>query len=117
MSRRRAVRAQVVMDVAGAHEARRFEAQGLDTIVCNGVSMYFPSADYLLQARPLSLSSGIPAQPPPFPSPLAPPLLSACSVCSQCEKVSSILVPAPPASKLKMHFCSWLLACSSWMLP
>ena len=33
--------------IAGAHEARRFAEERLDTVVCNGVSMYFPSADYL----------------------------------------------------------------------
>ena len=32
--------------IAGAHEARRFAEERLDTVVCNGVSMYFPSADY-----------------------------------------------------------------------
>ena len=36
------------MDVAGAHEADRYAHERLDTIICNGVSMYFPSADYLL---------------------------------------------------------------------
>lgn len=36
------------MDVAGAHEADRYAHERLDTVICNGVSMYFPSADYLL---------------------------------------------------------------------
>ena len=35
------------LDIAGAHEATRFADERLDTVVCNGVSMYFPSADYL----------------------------------------------------------------------
>ena len=38
---------QVEMDVAGAHEAYKYAERGLDTVICNGVSMYFPSADYL----------------------------------------------------------------------
>jgi hypothetical protein len=36
------------MDVAGAHEADKYTEHNLDTVICNGVSMYFPSADYLL---------------------------------------------------------------------
>ena len=42
---------QCTMAIAGAHEAGRFAHLGLDTVVCNGVSMYFPSADYLTSVR------------------------------------------------------------------
>lgn len=40
---------QVVLDIAGAHEAEKYSKHELDTVICNGVSMYFPSADYLLE--------------------------------------------------------------------
>ena len=35
--------------LGGAHESLRFKHENLDTIICNGVSMYFPSATYLLE--------------------------------------------------------------------
>lgn len=40
---------QVEVEVAGAHEAMRWADRSLDTVICNGVSMYFPSADYLVE--------------------------------------------------------------------
>ena len=45
------------LDIAGAHEATRFANERLDTVVCNGVSMYFPSADYLTSVVENSLSA------------------------------------------------------------
>jgi hypothetical protein len=45
------------MDVAGAHEASKYESNGLDTVICNGVSMYFPSVDYLLEVIRTSVGS------------------------------------------------------------
>ena len=42
------VKPKVHLDKAGAHEAGRFAHEGLDVIICNGVSMYFPSAAYLM---------------------------------------------------------------------
>ena len=45
------------LDIAGAHEATRFADERLDTVVCNGVSMYFPSADYLTSVVENSLSA------------------------------------------------------------
>jgi len=39
----------VVTSLGGAHESLKFAHETLDTIVCNGVSMYFPSATYLLE--------------------------------------------------------------------
>ena len=47
--------------IAGAHEARRFAEERLDTVVCNGVSMYFPSADYLTSVVENSLARSNPA--------------------------------------------------------
>ena len=46
------------MDVAGAHEAERYSGHGLDLVITNGVSMYFPSADYLLQVPLQTVVSG-----------------------------------------------------------
>jgi hypothetical protein len=48
------------MDVAGAHEADKYVDQDLDTIICNGVSMYFPSADYLLSVIRTSVGAVCP---------------------------------------------------------
>ena len=48
------------LDIAGAHEAARFTDKHLDTVVCNGVSMYFPSADYLTSVVENSLTAGPP---------------------------------------------------------
>ena len=45
------------LDIAGAHEAARFSDKRLDTVVCNGVSMYFPSADYLTSVVENSLTA------------------------------------------------------------
>ena len=45
------------LDIAGAHEAARFTDKHLDTVVCNGVSMYFPSADYLTSVVENSLTA------------------------------------------------------------
>lgn len=45
------------MDVAGAHEANKYAARSLDTVICNGVSMYFPSADYLLAVISTSVAA------------------------------------------------------------
>ena len=41
----------------GGHEAARFSDKRLDTVVCNGVSMYFPSADYLTSVVENSLTA------------------------------------------------------------
>jgi alanine-alpha-ketoisovalerate/valine-pyruvate aminotransferase len=51
---------QVIMDIAGAHEAQKYAHHKLDTIICNGVSMYFPSADYLLEVIKNSVGSVVP---------------------------------------------------------
>lgn len=51
---------QVSTALAGAHEAQRIEAESqlaADLIICNGVSMYFPSAAYLLSAINNSLDA------------------------------------------------------------
>eukprot|EP00959_Pyramimonas_sp_CCMP1952_P235650 4924807-Pyramimonas_sp.AAC.3 len=47
----RALKEDNIVDTAlgGAHESVRFAHEKLDTIICNGVSMYFPSAAYLLE--------------------------------------------------------------------
>ena len=45
------------LDIAGAHEAGRFVDERLDAVVCNGVSMYFPSAEYLLSVVRASLEA------------------------------------------------------------
>jgi len=50
----------VSLDIAGAHEATRFEEHDLDVVVCNGVSMYFPSADYLASVVKNALSAVTP---------------------------------------------------------
>eukprot|EP00238_Polyblepharides_amylifera_P007186 CAMPEP_0196581928 /NCGR_PEP_ID=MMETSP1081-20130531/36516_1 /TAXON_ID=36882 /ORGANISM="Pyramimonas amylifera, Strain CCMP720" /LENGTH=2100 /DNA_ID=CAMNT_0041902337 /DNA_START=165 /DNA_END=6464 /DNA_ORIENTATION=- len=39
----------VDLAIGGAHESMRFKEEKLDTIIVNGVSMYFPSATYLLE--------------------------------------------------------------------
>ena len=46
--------------LAGAHESLQFADEKLDTIVCNGVSMYFPSAGYLLDVIRNSVSAIVP---------------------------------------------------------
>lgn len=48
---------QCGLDTAGAHEAMRFAKEKLDTVICNGVSMYFPSADYLYNVCAESLGA------------------------------------------------------------
>eukprot|EP00899_Mesostigma_viride_P022307 jgi/Mesvir1/3260/Mv16397-RA.2 len=47
----------VTLDECGAHESLRFREPGLDTIVCNGVSMYFPSLDYLMSVTENALDA------------------------------------------------------------
>uniref|UniRef100_A0A061R6I9 Amino acid adenylation domain protein n=1 Tax=Tetraselmis sp. GSL018 TaxID=582737 RepID=A0A061R6I9_9CHLO len=51
------IKDKVMLDKAGAHEAERFMEEKLDTIICNGVSMYFPSAAYLLDVVINSLNA------------------------------------------------------------
>ena len=48
---------QVSVAAAGAHEAERFVELSPDLIICNGVSMYFPSAAYLLSVINNSLAT------------------------------------------------------------
>lgn len=48
------------MDIAGAHEAEKYSEHGLDTVICNGVSMYFPSVEYLLEVIRSSIASVVP---------------------------------------------------------
>lgn len=50
----------VSVHVGGAHESEKFNHEMLDTNVCNGVSMYFPSADYLAEVIRTSLNSVVP---------------------------------------------------------
>jgi putative CocE/NonD family hydrolase len=50
----------VSVHVGGAHESEKFNKEMLDTNVCNGVSMYFPSADYLAEVIRSSLKSVVP---------------------------------------------------------
>jgi len=47
----------VTTALGGAHESERFKHEVLDTIVCNGVSMYFPSAAYLLEVVQTALAA------------------------------------------------------------
>lgn len=51
------VKPKVQLEKAGAHEAERFAGESLDVIICNGVSMYFPSASYLLDVIVNSLAA------------------------------------------------------------
>ena len=51
------LKGKVHLDKAGAHEAMRFEHESLDVIICNGVSMYFPSAAYLINVIRSSLNA------------------------------------------------------------
>eukprot|EP00873_Tetraselmis_striata_P015498 jgi/Tetstr1/435762/TSEL_024655.t1 len=48
---------KVALFTAGAHESGRFAAERLDTVICNGVSMYFPSAAYLLEVVSSALAA------------------------------------------------------------
>lgn len=50
----------VSVHIGGAHESEKFNEEKLDTNVCNGVSMYFPSAEYLVEVIRSSLASVVP---------------------------------------------------------
>eukprot|EP01025_Chloroclados_australasicus_P060839 TRINITY_DN786_c0_g1_i7.p1 TRINITY_DN786_c0_g1~~TRINITY_DN786_c0_g1_i7.p1 ORF type:complete len:2036 (-),score=275.34 TRINITY_DN786_c0_g1_i7:531-6638(-) len=50
------------VEPAGAHEALNYIHENLDTVICNGVSMYFPSADYLIEVIRNSLQSVTPTK-------------------------------------------------------
>lgn len=39
----------VTLAIGGAHETGNFKEHNCDLIICNGVAMYFPSDQYLLQ--------------------------------------------------------------------